>query len=263
VPCPTFARHGVERAAICGRFFLQRDPAGIAEYFEAGGPVPNHPPSWNVAPTQDSLVLRRNPETGERALSVLRWGLVPRWAKDPSGGARLMNARSDGVAEKPSFRDAFRKRRCLVPMDGFYEWMEARPEPREVAGPARGKPRGAKQPYAVSLASGEPMAVAGLWEGWKSAESGEWLRTFSVITTDANARQAVVHHRMPALLARADWPVWLGEAEGDALALLRPCPPDWLRFRAVSARVGKVAENDAGLMEPEPGIDIPAELQDA
>lgn len=235
-----------EGRTICGRFFLQRDPAGIAEYFEAtGGPVPNHPPSWNVAPTQDSLVLRRHPESGARHLSVLRWGLVPRWAKDASGAARLINARSDGVAEKPSFRDAFRKRRCLVPMDGFYEWM---------AGPAK-----AKQPYGVSLASGEPMAVAGLWEGWQHPESGEWLRTFSVITTDANARQALLHHRMPAILPREDWPVWLGERDGDPLALLRPCPEGWLRFWPVSARVGRVSENDAGLLERDAlAVPVPA-----
>ncbi len=250
-----------EAQTICGRFFLQRDPAGIAEYFEAAGPVPNHPPSWNVAPTQDSLVLRRHPQTGARHLCVLRWGLVPRWAQDASGAARLMNARSDGVAEKPSFRDAFRKRRCLVPMDGFYEWMEKPPEPGEAEGPRKRNPRGGKQPYAVALARGEPMAVAGLWEGWQHPGSGEWLRTFSVITTDANARQALLHHRMPAILAREDWPVWLGEREGDPLALLRPCPEGWLRFWPVPPRVGRVGENDAGLLErdalaaPVPGLE--------
>ncbi len=180
-------------------------------------------------------MLRRHPDTGVRHLSVLRWGLVPRWAKDASGGARLINARSDGVAQKPSFRDAFRKRRCLVPMDGFFEWM---------AGASK-----ATQPYAAALASGEPMAAAGLWEGWQHPDTGEWLRTFCVITTDANPRQALLHHRMPALLGREDWPAWLGEAKGDPLALLRPCPDEWLRFWPVPARVGKVSENDAGLLE--------------
>lgn len=226
--------------------------------------MPNHPPSWNVAPTQDSLVLRRHPESGERHLSVLRWGLVPRWAKDASGGARLMNARGDTVAEKPSFRDAFRKRRCLVPMDGFYEWMEPKPEPREAEGPRKGKPKGGKQPYAAALRSGEPMAVAGLWEGWQNPDSGEWLRTFTVVTTEANERQALLHHRMPVILAREDWPVWLGEREGgDPLALLRPCPPEWLRFWPVAARVGRVAENDAGLLERDPLAPRVPALEDA
>jgi putative SOS response-associated peptidase YedK len=246
---------------MCGRFFLQRDPAAIREYFETSGPAPNHAASWNVAPTQDSLVVRRHPESGERHLSVLRWGLVPRWVKDPSGGARLMNARADTVAEKPSFRDAFAKRRCLVPMDGFYEWKEPDPEPREAEGPRKGKPVRGKQPYACALRSGEPMAVAGLWEGWKSPE-GEWLRTFSVITTEANAKQALVHHRMPAILAKEDWPVWLGEAEGDPLALLKPCPPEWLRFWPVDSRVGRVAENDAKLLQRDPLAVVPAELDE-
>jgi hypothetical protein len=129
-------------------------------------------------------VLRRNPQTGQRSLGILRWGLVPRWAKDASGAAKLMNARADGVAEKPSFREAFAKRRCLIPADGFYEWRQ----------------EGArKQPYAVALRDGALMALAGLWEGWQQPD-GTWLRTFTIITTDANAKQALVHHRMPVIL---------------------------------------------------------------
>ena len=110
---------------MCGRYFLQRDPAGTANYYERAGTsgAPNYAANWNVAPTHDMPVLRRHPDSGERRLDLLRWGLVPRWAKDASGGARLINARAEGVAEKPSFRDAFAKRRCLVPADGFYEWL--------------------------------------------------------------------------------------------------------------------------------------------
>jgi putative SOS response-associated peptidase YedK len=235
---------------MCGRFFLQRDPAGLARYFETDNPTPNHAASWNVAPTQESLVVRRHPQSGARHLDVLRWGLVPRWAKDATGAARLMNARSDGVADKPSFRDAFAKRRCLVPMDGFYEW---RSEGR------------AKQPFAVALRSGEPMAVAGLWEGWKQPD-GTWLRSFTVITTEANARQALVHPRMPAILPREAWPAWLGEREADRdalLALLRPCPPEALAFWPIGARVGRFAENDAGLLARDPLAVVPPELDDA
>jgi len=235
---------------MCGRYFLQRDPSRLAEYFGAANPVPNHPASWNIAPTQDALAVRRHPESGERHLGLLRWGLVPRWAKDASGGAKLMNARAEGVAEKPSFRDAFARRRCLIPADGFYEWR------------AEGK---RKQAYAVAMRSGEPMALAGLWEGWKSPE-GEWLRTFSIVTTEANAKQALVHHRMPVILPREGWAAWLGEtaAEPEALqALLRPCPPEWLASWPVAARVGKVAENDAGLLARDPEATPPPELDDS
>jgi putative SOS response-associated peptidase YedK len=233
---------------MCGRFFLQRDPAGLARYFGTSNAVPNLRPSWNIAPTQDSVVVRRHPESGARHLDLLRWGLVPRWAKDASGGARLMNARGESVAEKPAFRDAFRKRRCLVPMDGFYEWRQ----------------EGArKQPYAVAMADASPMAAAGLWEGWQQPD-GTWLRTFTIITTDANAKQALLHDRMPVLLAPDAFEAWLDPAsETEALqALLRPCPPEWLACWPVPARVGRVAENDAGLITRDPDARPPPELDD-
>jgi putative SOS response-associated peptidase YedK len=235
---------------MCGRFFLQRDPAGLARYFETQNPTPNHAASWNVAPTQDSLVVRRHPETAARHLDSLRWGLVPRWAKDTKDAAKLMNARADTVAEKPSFRDAFQKRRCIVPMDGFYEWRKAED--------------GSKQAYAVALASGMPMAVAGLWEGWKAPE-GHWLRSFTVITTEANEKQALVHHRMPAILPPEVWDAWLGEepAEPEELAeLLLPCPPEELAIWPVDNRVGRVAENDARLLLRDPLAVPPPELDD-
>lgn len=235
---------------MCGRFFLQRDPAGLARYFETVNPTPNHPASWNVAPTQASLVVRRHPESGQRHLDALRWGLVPRWAKDTKDAAKLMNARADGLAEKPSFRDAFAKRRCLVPMDGFYEWRKAED--------------GSRQAYAVALATGEPMAVAGLWEGWKSPE-GEWLRTFTVITTDANPKQALVHHRMPVILPPETWDAWLGAEAAepaDLLELLVPCPAEEMAIWPVDNRVGRVAENDARLLARDPLAQPPPELDD-
>lgn len=233
---------------MCGRFFLQRDPAGLARYFGTSNAVPNLRPSWNVAPTQDSAVVRRHPETGARHLDLLRWGLVPRWAKDASGGARMMNARAESIAQKPAFRDAFRKRRCLVPMDGFYEWRQ----------------EGArKQPYAVAMADGSPMAAAGLWEGWQQPD-GTWLRTFTVITTDANAKLAPVHERMPVLLARDAFDAWLdpGSSREVLQALLTPCPPEWLACWPVPARVGRVAENDAGLIARDPDARPPPGLDD-
>ncbi len=234
---------------MCGRFFLQRDPAGLARYFETQNPTPNHPASWNVAVTQDSLVVRRHPE-GARHLDRLRWGLVPSWAKDTKDAAKLMNARADGITEKPSFRDAFRKRRCLVPMDGFYEWRKAEDD--------------TKQAYAVALATGEPMAVAGLWEGWKQPD-GTWLRTFTVITTEANEKQALVHHRMPVILPPEVWDAWLGAEPAepeDLVELLVPCPAEDLAIWPVDNRVGKVAENDARLLRRDPTAQPPPELDD-
>lgn len=235
---------------MCGRFFLQRDPAGLATYFETVNPLPNHAASWNIAVTQDSLVVRRHPESGARHLDKLRWGLVPRWAQDTKGAAQLMNARADTIAEKPSFRDAFAKRRCIVPMDGFFEW--------------RKHEDGSKQAYAVALATGEPMAVAGLWEGWKQPD-GAWLRTFTVITTDANEKQALVHHRMPAILPPEVWDAWLGAEEAtpeEVQELLLPCPAEELVIWPVDNRVGKVAENDARLLRRDRTASPPPELDD-
>lgn len=222
---------------MCGRYILQRDPAGLASYYETGAPTPNFAASWNLAPTQAGLAVRRHPQTGARHLDVLRWGLVPSWAKDATGGARLINARSETILDKPSFRDAFARRRCLVPMDGFYEWH------------AEGK---AKQPFAVALRDGAPMTVAGLWEGWKQPD-GSWLRTYSVITTASAGRQALMHARMPVILPPEAWARWLGEeaAEpGELLELLRPAEDSLLAFWPVEARVGRVAENDAALLRP-------------
>lgn len=218
---------------MCGRYFLQRDPAGLVRYFDAVSPTPNHPPSWNIAPTQPGLVLRRNPQTGARQLDVLRWGLVPRWARDASGAAKLINARSETLAEKPSFREAFRKRRCLVPMDGFYEWAQD-------ASP--------KQPFVVALRSGLPMAVAGLWEGWQQPD-GNWLRTYTVITCAAEGRQALLHPRMPVILPAEKWEAWLGEVPPDE-NILRPAEDALLAFWPIGPRIGRVAENDGALITP-------------
>ncbi|MBL6454104.1 SOS response-associated peptidase [Belnapia sp. T6] len=234
---------------MCGRYFQQRGPAYVARYFETVNPVPNTPPSWNRAPTQDALVVRRHPETGARHLDPLRWGLVPRWASDPSVGSKMINARSEGITEKPSFREAFRKRRCLVTADGFYEWR------------TEGK---AKQAFAIALAGGEPMALAGLWEGWRASD-GSILRTCTIVTGEANEKLSAMHHRMPMILPREAWPAWLGEeaAEPEALlALLRPWPAEGVLAWPVSSRVNKVAENDAGLLSRDPFAVPPAGLDD-
>jgi putative SOS response-associated peptidase YedK len=227
---------------MCGRYFLSRPPAALARLFRTVDPVPNAPPRFNVAPTQDSLVVRRNPETGARHLDLLRWGLLPIWAKDAAIGSRMINARAESLAEKPAFRDAYAKRRCLVPIDGFYEWAE-------VPGQRR------KQPYAVALRSGEPMALAGLWERWR-APDGSILRTFAVVTCPAAPLLARLHERMPVVLPPEAWPLWLGEAEGDPASVLRPMDGSAFRIWPVSTRVNAVREDDAGLLEPDP--DAPA-----
>jgi len=162
----------------------------------------------------------------------------------------VINARGESLAEKPAFRDAYAKRRCIVPIDGFYEW-------RAVEGTKT------KQAYAVALASGEPMALAGLWEGWR-APDGTILRSFAIVTTDANPKLSALHERMPVVLHRDTWPLWLGEEpSGDPALLLKPAPVEDFSARPVAARVGNVRNDDAALVErdplatPLPGLDDP------
>jgi len=226
---------------MCGRFVQHRAPIAYVEHFgldPALVQLPNCPPRFNAAPTQDLMVIRLNPGTGQLDLSLLRWGLVPVWAKDASGGARLINARSEGVAEKPTFRDAWRKkRRCIVPADGFYEW--------------RGQ-AGAKQPFYITAAAGAPegapLAFAGLWEGWKDPASGQWLRTFTLLTCPANATLRPLHERMPVVLAPDDIPAFL--TRDDPRELLRPCPEAQLTFWPVSPAVNAVRNDDESLIRP-------------
>jgi putative SOS response-associated peptidase YedK len=164
--------------------------------------VHNYPPRWNGAPSQELLVIRRNHQTGQVSLDPLRWGLIPYWCQDPKGGRKPINAKCETVHKLPTFRDAYRRRRCIVPVDGFFEWKAI-----------KGKP---KQPYAI--------AISGLWENWKDPASGEWIRTFVVITTDANELVAEVHDRMPLIIAPADYERWLGD-EHDPHDLMRPYRP--------------------------------------
>ncbi len=164
---------------MCGRFALAAPKAELITLFGLDDCV-DFPVRYNIPPGTEIPVIRQSPE-GKRVLHLLRWGLVPHWAKEPSIGAKLNNARGESVAEKPSFRDAFKRRRCLIPADGFYEWK------------AEGK---TKQPYYISLKSGKPMAMAGLWESWK-APDGNILRTVCVVTTAANTVMKAIHDRMP------------------------------------------------------------------
>ena len=220
---------------MCGRYVSFLPPDEIARIFRTVNPVPNIAPSWNLAPTQDALVVRLHRQTGDRRLDVLRWGLLPHFTKDAKRGRRPINARSETIATSGMFRDAFSARRCLVPASGFYEWKAA--------------PGSPKQPYAIMRADGAPMAFAGLWEGWRGPD-GEVVRTFAIVTTDANPDVAALHDRMPVILEPADWRAWLGEVEGDPAALLHPSPPGTLRTWPVGRRVGDPKNNDPELLEP-------------
>ena len=168
---------------MCGRFASQLPPELLRRAFAAMCDIPNTPPSWNAAPTQAALVVRRHPETGERRLDALRWGLVPHFTKDLKACKRPINARAETIATSGMFRGALASRRCLVPADAFYEWKAV----------ADGK-----QPYAIARTDGAPLAFAGLWEGWRSPE-GETLRTFTIATT-AGPDMEGLHDRMPVIL---------------------------------------------------------------
>ena len=221
---------------MCGRFASFLPPEAIQALFRTSNPLPNAAPSWNLAPTQDALVVRQNPETGERHLDALRWGLIPRTAKDVKGDRtdQPINARAETVARNSLFRDAFARRRCLVPAGAFYEW--------------RTTPDG-KQPYAIARADGAPLALAGIWSAWTSPETGEVVRSFAIITTAANAAMRQLHNRMPVVVEEPDWPAWLEERKGDPMALLRPAASDVLRLWPVSRAVNSVRNNTADLLD--------------
>jgi putative SOS response-associated peptidase YedK len=198
--------------------------------------VHNYPPRWNAAPSQELLVIRRNHRTGEVSLDPLRWGLIPYWCADPKGGRKPINAKYESVRELPTFREAYRKRRCIVPVDGFFEWKAI-------------KGQKAKQPYAIAMKDGAPFALAAIWENWKEPASGEWIRTFAVVTTDANELVAEIHDRMPVILAPADYARWLGE-EADPRDLMRPFPAGPMRMWPISTRVNKPENDDQSIVEP-------------
>jgi putative SOS response-associated peptidase YedK len=181
--------------------------------------------------------VRYNPKTGERSLDLLRWGLVPLWAKDLSFGPKCINARAETVATNKIFRDAFERRRCLVPSDGFYEWQKA---------------GGQTQPYAIVPQEGEIFAFAGLWERWRNPADGTILRSFTIVTGLPNELCRPIHERMPVILPKPAWPLWLGEAgatPGEVLSLLIPYPAELMRAYPIGKAVGNVKNDEPGLLE--------------
>jgi putative SOS response-associated peptidase YedK len=224
---------------ICGRVPLSSDVSEIKLVFSIPPhrPTPNFAPSWNVAPTDSLPVVRYDAGIGERSSDLMRWGIVPFWAKDIKVGFSNINAKAEGIEEKPAFREAFQRRRCLVPVDNFYEWK---------------KTAAGKQPYAIALADRRLMALAGLWATWRSP-AGERVRSFAIITTAPNELCAELHDRMPVVLGPQAWPVWLGEEPADARqlkAVLAPYPSHGMTCWPVSRRVGSVKNNDPSLIEP-------------
>ncbi len=204
---------------MCGRYALHSNPAVVALLFGLSE-VPDYAPRYNIAPSAQVLIVR-----GVEAATV-RWGLVPRWAKDPSIGVKMKNARAESVAEKPSFREAYRKRRCLIPANGFYEW----------------KPEGGhKQPYYIYPSGGALFAFAGLWEQWND------LQTCTVITTEANEKMAAVADRMPVIVSPGEYSAWL---RGDEIPL-RACPASAIDIRRVSRAVNNARTDAPDLLEPD------------
>ncbi|MCA9267495.1 MAG: SOS response-associated peptidase [Planctomycetales bacterium] len=234
---------------MCGRFTL-RTPTNLLVQQFLLDIAPDLPPRYNIAPTQNVAVVRPAAAEGKRELTLLRWGLVPSWAKDASIGARMINARAETVAEKPAFRAAFKRRRCLVPADGYYEW-KAPPTRGQGAGKASGK----KQPYLFHLADDRPFALAGLWERW-DGPSGDGtagpLETCTLITTSANAVASPIHDRMPVLIAECDYEAWLDPQFQDKeclQAMLRPYAGDDLAADPVSTHVNSVRNDDPACVE--------------
>ena len=220
---------------MCGRYSLTTPAESVRRLFDYEG-RPNLQPRYNIAPTDEVPVVRLARDRDRREMVLMRWGLVPRWAKDTKIGAKTINARAETVASKPAFREAFRERRCLVAADGFYEWRK------------EGKLR---RPFRITRRDREPFAFAGLWERFTPRE-GPPIRSFTIITTEGNAVLAPLHDRMPVILDAEDYGAWLAPdaAAPDLHALLRPFSEPELIFFEVSPRVNKVANDDPSLIEP-------------
>jgi putative SOS response-associated peptidase YedK len=244
---------------MCGRYASSRSPEDLVEEFEVDRVETGErslDPDYNVAPTKDvyAVLTRTHGEETQprRSLRILRWGLVPSWAKDPSIGNRMINARLETAAQKPAYRRAFSRRRCLVPADGYYEWYT--PE----ASPGGAKPR--KQPFYIHSQDGSSLAPAGLYEFWKPPDADpddpeSWLTTMTLLTTTAPDATGRIHDRAPLMIDRAHWASWLDPQTTDpseVMDLLVPAAPGPLEAYPVSTAVNNVANNGARLVEPLP-----------
>jgi putative SOS response-associated peptidase YedK len=217
---------------MCGRYTLTSAPEALRFRYEE---QPNFPPRYNIAPTQPIAIVRL--VQGKRQFALVRWGLLPSWVKDPKTFTLLINARGESVVEKPAFRAAMKRRRCLIPADGFYEWQAAG---------AR------KRPFYVHAKLGAPLAFAGLWETW-TGPNGEELETATIVTTRANRLLAAIHDRMPVIVPPQGFELWLDSAHVDATtaaALIAPAPEGLLETYEISTAVNRTANDNPKLLEP-------------
>lgn len=225
---------------MCGRFTLTQSAKGLAEHFLLDEEFPLVP-GYNIAPTQPVPVIRAG-KTTKREFDYLYWGLIPSWSKDPTIGARMINARSETVAEKPSFRTAFKRRRCLIAADGFYEWQQSSPK----------KTGAKKQPFYFQLQEHQPFGFAGLWEYWHSPDGGE-IESCVILTTAANEQMQPIHDRMPVILSPDDYDLWLDPAvqSPDRLfPLLSPYPAEQMRHYPVSTQVNNPGHDSPDCIVP-------------
>lgn len=217
---------------MCGRYRLSRGKEALANHFGVDPDDIDWEPRYNIAPTQQVLVIRPDRKQPIRHASTMRWGLIPHWATDPAIGVQTINARSETIATKPAFRESIQKRRCLVPADGFYEWKRS---------------TRVKQPFCFEVRSGELFAFAGLWDRWRSSE-GNLVESCTIVTTTPNRLLADIHSRMPVILSPADYDLWLDPGMTNvaaALDMLKPHDASVMNRFPVSTRVNAVANDDA------------------
>jgi len=232
---------------MCGRYRISRRKQILEEHFDSVSGEEDWIPRYNIAPTQPVPIIRQHPKEPVRKLSLVRWGLIPSWAKDASGSATMINARSETAGTKPAFRDALKSRRCLVPADAFYEWQRT------------GK---TKQPFCFEVRDGELFAFAGLWDRWK-APDGMWVRSCSILTTVPNELTAMVHDRMPVILDPSNYDLWLDPSMTNleaACDLLKPYDARLMRSYPVSPRINNVANDDGECSAPAETIQTQSSL---
>ena len=234
---------------MCGRFVSTSSPDAVASYFGAETDLESLGQNYNVAPTQDIYAVVAD-ASGGRRVEAFHWGLVPSWAKDTKIGSKMINARSETLAEKPAFRGLFAKKRCLVPMDGFYEWKPGSPE-----GPLNAKGKPLKQPLFIHRSDDQPLAVAALWTRWKDDDDpdGRWLHSATLITTAANDTMSTVHNRMPVFVPQSRWADWLEPTNQDVAALsdlFESRDDGLLTMHEVSTAVNNVRNNSPALIQP-------------
>ena len=223
---------------MCGRVIQSSGPLRLAivEGLDVSDSrLGNVPRRYNAAPSQELLAIRENHKTGERSLDLLKWGLIPHWCSDSRGGRKPINAKAESVSSLPTFRDAYALRRCIVPVDGFFEW-------RAIRGAGR------KQPYAIAMKDGSPFGLAGLWENWRNPNTAEWELTFAIITVPSNDLVGEIHNRMPAILDPNGYDRWLG-LEPDPHDLLITYPSEPMTMWPISTRVNKPENDDQAILD--------------